>query len=80
MKQKIVVLVEGFVIVGDVESDTSKGMVLVNASVIRVWGTTEGLGQLALKGRQSDTVLDPCGVAEIPKHAIVVVIPTAVRL
>lgn len=80
MKQKIVVVQSGFVFVGDVESDTAKGVVLVNAAVVRVWGTEKGLGQLAVEGRQSGTVLDLCGTVEIPRHAILALIPTVVRL
>lgn len=33
---------------------------LTDAKVIRRWGTTQGLGQLAKKGPQTNTVLDPC--------------------
>lgn len=31
---------------------------LINAAVVRRWGTTEGLGQLGLEGPQTETVLD----------------------
>lgn len=37
---------------------------LTNASFIRRWGTTKGLGQLAISGATSDTILDPCGEFE----------------
>jgi len=29
---------------------------------IRKWGTTVGLGELAIRGPLVDTILDPCGV------------------
>ncbi len=53
----------GNVVVGDLAITGSKG-VLTNASVIRKWGTTKGLGQLALEGAQENTVLDACGSFE----------------
>ena len=34
---------------------------LFNASVIRSWGTTKGLGEIAQGGPTSTTKLDPCG-------------------
>jgi hypothetical protein len=38
---------------------------LHNASVIRSWGTTKGLGELAKDGPKSSTKLDKCnGVVE----------------
>lgn len=57
---KIVVLQRGWVIVGDLKYHGQEG-VLTNASVIRIWGTQKGIGQLALEGKQKETVLDPCG-------------------
>ena len=46
---------------------------LTNASVIRKWGTTQGLGQL-ITGPVKDTVLDPCGVVEIHEQTAVATI------
>jgi hypothetical protein len=56
----VIVLDRGFVYYGDVTVDTDN-VVISNAFNIRVWGTTEGLGQLALSGPQKATVLDACG-------------------
>src|SRR6185503_14298290 len=76
---RIVVLDRGFVYVGYVErrladsvSDPNdKDMLIITeARNIRRWGTDEGLGQLALKGPQGDTVLDKCGVVIAPWHAL----------
>jgi hypothetical protein len=57
----IVVLDRGCVYYGLVAID-GDNVVIENAYNIRVWGTTEGLGQLALQGPQKATVLDSCGV------------------
>ena len=53
----IVVLDRGFVYVGSVETDQD-WCVITDAKNIRCWGTTEGLGELALKGPQAETQLD----------------------
>jgi len=61
---KIVVLQRGWVLIGRLMQDGSKCK-LNNAQVIRSWGTTQGLGELALKGKQPNTKLDPTnGVVE----------------
>lgn len=41
-----------------------------NARVIRRWGTTDGLAQLALRGPTNDTQLEPCSVVCIPASKI----------
>lgn len=56
----IVVLDHGFVYVGQLTTD-DKFLTIVDAQNIRRWGTTKGLGQLALDGPQPNTVLDNCG-------------------
>lgn len=56
---KIVVLQRGWVLVGKFEKDGTNCK-LHNASVIRNWGTTKGLGELALGGPTASTKLDPC--------------------
>jgi hypothetical protein len=45
--------------VGKLERNGSD-CVLHNASNIRRWGTTKGLGEIALGGPTKDTVLDKC--------------------
>ena len=61
---KIVVLQRGWVLIGLFER-TENNCKLHNASVIRVWGTTQGLGELANNGPTSSTNLDKCyGVVE----------------
>ena len=57
---KIVVLQRGWVMVGRLERNGSECK-LHNASVIRCWGTTKGLGEIAQEGPKSSTKLDKCG-------------------
>ena len=56
---KIVILPRGWNMIGIFSQEGSR-CTLSNASVIRRWGTTKGLGELALKGPLKDTILDPC--------------------
>ena len=60
--QKIVVLTNGWVIVGTITGKRS----LSNAKVIRKWGTSRGIGELA-NGPLIDTVTDPLGEVRIGK-------------
>jgi hypothetical protein len=60
--KKICILQRGWVMVGDFKRD-GNDCTLTNASVIRVWGTTKGLGEIALNGPTKDTKLDLCGTA-----------------
>lgn len=57
---KIVILQRGWVMVGryTLDGDT---VTLTNTKVIRRWGTTRGLGEIAADGPTSETVLDPAG-------------------
>ena len=67
----ILILQRGWVVVGDIDRDDPECVRLAGASVIRRWGTSKGIGQLALEGPRSGTVLDPCGVVEAHPLAIV---------
>lgn len=59
---RIVILPAGWVFIGEWHPmPNSKEVLLKNAQNIRIWGTTAGLGQLALYGPQSKTELDPSG-------------------
>jgi hypothetical protein len=55
---KIVILQRGWVMVGEFER-TENDCILNNASVIRRWGTTKGLGEIVDEGPTRNTVLDP---------------------
>ena len=58
-KKQIVVLQRGWVVVGDVEK-TETEVKINSCSVIRIWGTSKGLGEIADNGPTSKTKLDPC--------------------
>jgi hypothetical protein len=57
---KIVVLQRGWVMVGKLEKNGAECK-LHQASVIRNWGTTKGLGEIAIGGPTASTKLDKCG-------------------
>ena len=60
-KKQIVILQRGWVVVGDYSYDSKANECLLeNAAVIRVWGTTKGLGELAENGPLTSTKLDKC--------------------
>ncbi len=69
----IVVVDRGFVYVGHAEC-TPDWCIVTNAKNIRVWGTTRGLGQLALEGPTKDTKLDAITTVRIPMRAVISVI------
>lgn len=54
---KICILERGWVLVGHLEKDGDE-YILINGNVIRRWGTTEGLGELAIKGPLPETKLE----------------------
>lgn len=66
---RILVLQRGWVVVGSY-SEQGDECVLTDASVIRRWGTTRGLGELR-DGPLKDTVLDPCGTVRVHRLAVV---------
>lgn len=67
---KIIILPRGWNMVGRFSQD-GPHCKLENAAVIRRWGTTKGLGELAEKGPLKDTTLDPCGTVEIHELTII---------
>lgn len=68
-KMMIVVLHRGWVVVGKM----TKGdwVTLENAYVIRRWGTSKGLGEIAAEGPKENTIIDACPTMEIPVSAII---------
>lgn len=57
---KIAILQRGWIYIGKFSQEGSNCK-LENAYNIRRWGTSEGLGELALKGKQEETKLDKVG-------------------
>ena len=75
MKQ-IIIAQRGWVFVGLVRR-TKDEVVIDDAKCIRVWGTTRGLGQLALEGPLPETVLDEMGTVRMHPLTIVAAIDCA---
>jgi hypothetical protein len=69
MKQ-IIIAQGGWVFVGDVFGQ-GDDIVLTNASIIRRWGTSKGLGQLAANGPQQTTILDPAGTVRFHAPSVI---------
>ena len=69
-RKQIVICQRGFVYVGDVAREGSD-LVILNAKNIRKWGTTYGLGQLAMEGKTSETKLDLAGTVRVHELAVV---------
>ena len=68
---KIVILQRGWIMVGKLERNGSECK-LHNASVIRSWGTKDGLGEIAKGGPTSMTKLDKCfGIVEFDSLTMV---------
>ena len=74
---RIVIAQRGWVFVGRWTQD-GDNITLTDASVIRTWGTTKGLGELALNGPTSKTVLDPVGTVRLHQLGVVASLDTAV--
>ena len=67
---RIVILQRGWVVVGRF-SQVGSNCKLTNANIIRTWGTTKGLGEIAMNGPTSKTVLDRS--PEINFHELTVI-------
>lgn len=63
---KILILQRGWSMVGHVSEEGDR-YILNRAAVIRRWGTTKGLGEIAAGGPTAETVLDPAGRVEVHK-------------
>lgn len=67
---RIAILQRGWVMVGRFAQDGDRCF-LRGASVVRRWGTTRGLGELAANGPLAETKLDACG--EVQFHELTAV-------
>lgn len=70
----IVIADRGHVWVGEVVTDGDWCWIR-NGSNVRRWGTTHGLGELATKGPQTNTVLDAVPEVRLALRALIAVIP-----
>lgn len=70
---KIAILQRGWICIG-IYSQSGSECFLEQAKVIRVWGTTAGIGELALNGPTSKTVLDDAGLVRFHELNAVAVI------
>ena len=70
---KIVILPRGWNMIGYFSQEGSKCK-LEKAAVIRRWGTTKGLGELAISGKLKDTVLDFCPTVEFHELTVIATI------
>lgn len=68
--KKIVVLERGWVIVGNVEQE-GDCFVLTSGAVVRRWGTSKGLGELAEMGPLPETILDPLPTTKFHYNKII---------
>ena len=71
---KIMILQRGWVMVGRWSLKAEQLEQLDNAYVVRVWGTTKGLGEIALDGPTSSTKLDKVGHVEFNSLTVVAAI------
>lgn len=67
---KIAVLDRGFVYIGLCHTEDGT-LVITDAQCIRRWGTTGGLGELAMKGPQPNTKLEATGVVRAPLPSVI---------
>lgn len=70
---RIVILQRGWVMVG-LFSQKGTQCFLHNASVIRRWGTTMGLGELATKGPLPETKLEPTPLVQFHELTVIATI------
>ena len=72
-KIQIAVLTHGFIYVGII-THADGYIEIKNAKNIRRWGTTKGLGQLAIQGPQKETILDETGTVRAPLHSLIFIL------
>ena len=74
---RIVIAQRGWVFVGRYDED-GDNVTLTDAKVLRVWGTTKGLGELALIGPTAKTIIDPAGTIRLHRLGVVATLDTTV--
>lgn len=69
-EKQIFILQRGWIVIGNGRKEGNEFWIN-NCSVIRSWGTSKGLGEIALNGPTNNTRLDPCGAFQVHELAIV---------
>ena len=75
---RIVILQRGWVMVGRY-SESGDQCPLTDAAVVRVWGTTKGLPEIAQDGPTSKTVLDKSSTVRFHKLTVIATIDCVAR-
>ncbi len=70
MEKEIIIGQRGWIWVGNV-TRTADEVIIENAKNVRRWGTTTGLGEIALNGPTSKTLLDDCPTIIIHPLAVI---------
>jgi len=70
---RIIILQRGWIYIGEYYQDGDNCR-LEKAKVIRRWGTTRSIGQLAIEGKQEGTVLDEAGTVRFHQLTVVATI------
>lgn len=70
MAKEIVICTNGWVFAGECY-EYGDHILIHRSSVIRRWGTSKGIGQLAITGPTEDTILDECGTMTVYKANII---------
>lgn len=65
----------GHVWVGRVTDGPGPWLQIDDAKIVRRWGTTEGLNQLAKQGPQPNTRLDAPATVKVAHRAVIAIIP-----
>lgn len=76
-KLVIAILDRGWVFIAraqDNVADSAGSLMLTNAACVRYWGTTKGIGELALEGPRRETKLDEAGTVTVPRTAVIALI------
>lgn len=73
-ERRIVVIQSGWVLAGEFTQHPDH-IELTFASVVQRWGTTKGIGQLALDGPTVSSVIHPIGKATVPLRSVLYSMP-----
>ena len=75
MKNTIVVIESGWIMVGEMTNPSTQTTLLKNASVVRRWNNGKGIGGLAKAENKHEYTLDPVGSVSIQTSKILFEIP-----